>query len=41
MQKELKEVNNKIDRLEDKMKYRFENNSTDLNKVKIQVAKLD
>lgn len=48
MQKELKEVNNKLDKLEYKMNDGFEtlellseNSSTELNKVKIKVAKLE
>lgn len=48
MQSELKDVNNKIDRIEYKMNDGFEtlellceNNATELNKVKIKVAKLE
>lgn len=48
MQKEIKEVNNKLDRIENKMNDKFEtlellgeNNSNELNKLKIQISKLE
>lgn len=48
MQKEIKEVNNKLDRIENKMNDKFEtlellgeNNSSELNKLKIQISKLE
>ena len=48
MQKEIKEVNNKLDRIENKMNDNFEtlellgeNNSSELNKLKIQISKLE
>ena len=48
MQKEIKEVNNKLDRIENKMDDKFEtlellseNNSSELSKVKIQISKLE
>ncbi|MEG2697263.1 MAG: hypothetical protein RR952_06810 [Cetobacterium sp.] len=48
MQKELKEVNNRLDRIEYKMNDGFEtlellseNNSAEVNKVKIKVSKLE
>lgn len=48
MQKELKEVNNKLDRLEYKMNDGFEtlellseNNSSEVSKLKIKVSKLE
>ncbi len=48
MQKEIKEVNNKVDRIENKMNDKFEtlellgeNNSSELNKLKIQISKLE
>ena len=48
MQKEIKEVNNKLDRIENKMNDKFEtlellgeNNSSELNKFKIQISKLE
>lgn len=48
MQKEIKEVNNKLDRIENKMNDKFEtlellgeNNSSELNKLKIQSSKLE
>lgn len=48
MQKELKEVNNKLDRVEYKMNDGFEtlellseNNSTEVSKLKIKVSKLE
>ncbi|MEW8963439.1 hypothetical protein [Paraclostridium dentum] len=48
MQKELKEVNNKLDRLEYKMNDGFEtlellseNNSNEVSKLKIKVSKLE
>lgn len=48
MQKEIKEVNNKLDRIENKMDDKFEtlellseNNSSELSKLKIQISKLE
>lgn len=48
MQKEIKEVNNKLDRIENKVNDKFEtlellseNNSSELNKLKIQISKLE
>lgn len=48
MQKELKEVNNKLDRIEYKMNDGFEtlellseNNSSEVSKLKIKVSKLE
>lgn len=48
MQKEIREVNNKLDRIENKMNDKFEtlellgeNNSSELNKLKIQISKLE
>jgi len=48
MKKDLKEVNNRLDRIEFKMNDGFEtlellseNNSTELNKLKIKVSKLE
>ncbi len=48
MQKEIKEVNKKLDRIENKMNDKFEtlellgeNNSSELNKLKIQISKLE
>lgn len=48
MQKEIKEVNNKLDRIENKMDDKFEtlellseNNSSELCKLKIQISKLE
>lgn len=48
IQKEIKEVNNKLDRIENKVNDKFEtlellseNNSSELNKLKIQISKLE
>lgn len=48
MQKEIKEVNHKLDRIENKMHDKFEtlellgeNNSSELSKLKIQISKLE
>ena len=48
MQKEIREVNNKLDGIENKMNDKFEtlellveNNSSELNKLKIQISKLE
>ncbi|CEP38314.1 Uncharacterised protein [[Clostridium] sordellii] len=48
MQKEIREVNNKLDRIENKMDDKFEtlellseNNSSELSKLKIQISKLE
>lgn len=48
MQKEIREVNNKLDRIENKMNDKFEtlellgeNNSSELSKLKIQISKLE
>ncbi|MFR2529630.1 MAG: hypothetical protein ACLS9F_18470, partial [Clostridium paraputrificum] len=48
IQKKIKEVNNKLDRIENKMDDKFEtlellseNNSSELSKLKIQISKLE